>query len=822
MASFLDKILARRHQFLVEADRVVPLVAAFEAELQALSDNDLRAVTDELRDMLKKGAKLDDVLPRAFAAVREASRRTLGERHYDVQIIGGYVLHRGGIAEMRTGEGKTLVATLPTYVHALTGRGVHVVTVNDYLARRDGVWMGQIYAALGLTVGIINHDQAYRYDATFVKRDEAELDATRDTEGSYKVVHEFLRPVDRREAYTADITYGTNNEFGFDYLRDNLEYDSTRVRQREHYFAVVDEVDSILIDEARTPLIISGPSRDPEEMYKQFATVAQSLIETEDYTIDEKARAVLLTDHGIEKAERILGIENIYAEGGAKTAHHLEAAVKAKALYIKDKDYVLKDNEIVIVDEFTGRLQPGRRWSEGIHQAIEAKEGALIQRESQTYASITFQNYFRMYERVAGMTGTAATSAEELLSVYNLEVVPIPTHRTVARIDQADKIFQNEHGKFTALAKEVGERHAKGQPVLIGTTSIEMNERLSNTLKGLGIPHEVLNAKNHEREGEIIAAAGHKGAVTVATNMAGRGVDIKLGGPLAPQNERDEVRALGGLFVIGTERHDARRIDNQLRGRAGRQGDPGETQFFVSLEDKLMRIFASDMVKTMMGKLGIKEDEPIQSGMVSRALESAQEKIEGMNFDSRKHVLGFDDVLNLQRTTIYARRRDVLIGDASHVLEHAREHVVAGGGDPTGVDQKVAEFGADIVVPLLRRLLLQAYDMFWIEHLETMDSLRNSVNLRTYGGRDPFIEFRKEGLQLFRSLELSLARFVSEAIPRLAPVQHVRIPQSVVMTPGTKRYERNDIVKVSNGTETKEIKYKKAEELLAQGWRIVE
>jgi preprotein translocase subunit SecA len=822
MVSFLDRLVARKHHYLTEAERLVPKINALEDELKALSDEALVAETQTFKEQITRGAKLDALLPRAFALVREAARRTLNERHYDVQLIGGFVLHRGGIAEMRTGEGKTLVATLPTYLHALVGRGVHVVTVNDYLARRDAVWMGQIYHALGLSVGVINHDQAYRYDPTHIKKqDEAQADETRDTDGSFKVVYEYLRPVDRRDAYAADITYGTNNEFGFDYLRDNLEYEGGRVRQRDHYYAVVDEVDSILIDEARTPLIISGPSRDPEAMYKQFAEIARSLSAPEDYTIDEKARAVLLTDHGIEKAERLLGIENMYAEGGAKTAHHLEAAVKAQALYLIDRDYVVKDNEIVIVDEFTGRLQPGRRWSEGIHQAIEAKEGVPVQRESQTYASITFQNYFRMYERVAGMTGTALTSSEELLSVYNLEVVPIPTHRVIKRIDQADKIFQNETGKFTALGHEVRERHAKGQPVLIGTTSIEMNERLAQTLKGMGIPHEVLNAKNHEREGEIIAAAGQRGAVTVATNMAGRGVDIKLGGPHATEGEREAVRALGGLFVVGTERHDARRIDNQLRGRAGRQGDPGETQFYVSLEDKLMRIFASDMVKNLMGRLGIKEDEPIQSSMVSRALESAQEKIEGMNFDSRKHVLGFDDVLNHQRATMYARRRAVLLGEPEEVIALIHEHVAAAGVDPSVIDTKIAEFGEPVVVPIFKRMLLQAYDMFWIEHLETMDHLRNSVNLRTYGGRDPFVEFKKEGLRLFKSLEASLARFVAEAVPRIAPVTEARIAPLIPET-GGKRYERNDVVRITNGTETQELKYKKAEPLLAQGWRIVQ
>lgn len=813
MTSFIDSLLKREHHLLKKAKTIVTKVAAEELRLTAMTDDELRGESEQLKQRIQSKTERAELLPRAFALVREAARRTLGERHYDVQIVGGFVLHEGAIAEMRTGEGKTLVATLPAYLWALEGRGVHVVTVNDYLARRDAVWMGQVYHALGLTVGVLNHDTAYLYDPQFAKANEgSELDTTRDESGSFKVVHEFLRPVERRDAYTADITYGTNNEFGFDYLRDNLEYDASRVRQREHAFAIVDEVDSILIDEARTPLIISGPARDPEDLYRRFATLATGMQEGRDYTVDEKARAILLTDRGIERAEQELGIENLYADGGAKQVHHLEAAVRARALYLRDREYVVQNNEIVIVDEFTGRLQPGRRWAEGLHQAIEAKEGVPIQRESQTYASITFQNYFRMYERVAGMTGTALTSSEEFLSVYNLEVVPIPTHRTVQRMDKPDKIFSTEKGKFTALTREVATRHKTGQPILLGTTAIDMNERLSDALRGAGIPHEVLNAKNHEREGEIIAAAGRVGAVTVATNMAGRGVDIKLGGPHATEEERAQVRALGGLLVIGTERHDARRIDNQLRGRAGRQGDSGETQFFVSLEDKLMRIFASDMVKNMMTRLGIAEDEPIESGMVSRALEGAQEKIEGLNFDSRKHVLGFDDVLNHQRATIYDRRRAVLMGNAETIFETASLIL----GTTEILDAKRRELGDEVCARALRHLLLQAYDLFWIEHLETMEHLRSSVNLRSYGGRDPFIEFRKEGLTLFRALEESLARFVQEAILRLRPAA---APQLVVQA---SKYERNDVVTITNGTETKQLKFKKAEPLLKEGWRIAE
>jgi len=828
MALF-SKLFSSQSPLLKEANALVPQVSAHEEKMKALSDEDLRALTDDFRARLQNNNDIDTLLPEAFAAVREASRRTLGERHYDVQIIGGYVLHKGAIAEMRTGEGKTLVATLPAYVNALSGKGVHVITVNDYLARRDGVWMGQIYHALGLTLGIVNHETSYIYDPTYAKAPEgSSLDEERDETGSFHIVDEFLRPVSRKEAYRADITYGTNNEFGFDYLRDNLVYTKEDLRQRTaeeggFHFAIIDEVDSILIDEARTPLIISGPVRDPENFYQSFATIAETLSPETDYTIDEKLRAVQITDAGIEKAEKALGIENLYTEGGVKFVHHLDAAVRAKALFTKDKEYVVKDGQIVIVDEFTGRLQPGRRWSEGLHQAIEAKEGLSVQRESQTYASITFQNYFRMYEKRSGMTGTGLTSQEEFRSVYNLDVAVIPTHRDIARIDHDDLIFKTEKGKFTALAREVKERNKNGQPVLIGTTSIEVNERLSTEFRHAGIPHEMLNAKNHEREGEIIAQAGRKGGVTIATNMAGRGVDIKLGGNPATKEEYEAVKALGGLYVVGTERHDARRIDNQLRGRAGRQGDPGETQFFVSLEDKLMRIFASGTVKSLMDRLGIPEDEPIQNRMISRSLESAQEKIEGVNFDSRKHVLGFDDVLNHQRQTIYAKRRETILSEYDELKAMVKELLVQGGGDESLYEEKEKEIGTEALEPALRRMLLQAYDMFWIEHLQTMDYLRSSVNLRSYGGRDPFIEYRREGLRLFRDLEANLAVSVVETLPRVGaempPQQTATISLSTV---SGKKLGRNDIITITNGEETKEMKFKKAEELLKRGWRIVD
>lgn len=817
----LDRFFSSQSPLLKEGERLVPKVSALEPQMQEKSDDELKALTADFKKRLGAGVTLDSLLPEAFAAVREAAHRTLNERHYDVQIIGGYVLHSRGIAEMRTGEGKTLVGTLPVYLNALTGKGVHVITVNDYLARRDAVWMGQIYDALGLSVGVIAHESAFIYDQEHMKEEE---DEERDEQGSFHVVHEFLRPVTRAEAYRADITYGTNNEFGFDYLRDNLCYRKEDLRQRTedeggHHFAIIDEVDSILIDEARTPLIISGPAKDPENLYHTFAKIAASLTPETDYTIDEKQRAIQVTDSGIEKAEKALGIENMYAEGGIKYVHHLDAAVKARAIFERDKEYVVKDGAIVIVDEFTGRLQPGRRWSEGLHQAIEAKEGLRVQKESQTYASVTFQNYFRMYEKTAGMTGTGLTSQEEFQSVYKLDVVPIPTHRPVARLDKDDLIFQNENGKFKALVREVKERNQKGQPVLIGTTSIEVNERLAQLFKRESIPHEMLNAKNHEREGEIIAQAGRKGAVVIATNMAGRGVDIKLGGNPSTKEEYEAVKDLGGLYVVGTERHDARRIDNQLRGRAGRQGDPGETQFFVSLEDKIMRIFASDAVKNLMGRLGIPEDEPIQNKMITRSLESAQTKIEGVNFDSRKHVLGFDDVLNHQRQTIYSRRKEVLAGSDERVIEIALD--IVGPEHESVLQKKEEELGKEVFIPNLRQLLLSAYDMLWVEHIETMDYLRSSVNLRSYGGRDPFIEYRKEGLRLFRTLEDNLHGIVLESVPKMgetAPApQATPIPEA-----GVGKIGRNEMVTITNGTETKEMKFKKAEKLLQSGWRLVE
>ena len=724
---------------------LVGKISSLEAEFEKLSREELANKTAEFKKRLDQGAGLDDLLPEAFAAVREAAKRTLGQRHFDVQMLGGMALHRGKITEMKTGEGKTLVATLPAYLNALSGKGVHVVTVNDYLSRRDGVWMGQIYHALGLAVGVLNHEASFLYDPAH-EAVKAE-DAARDTLGSFKIVHEFLRPSTRREAYAADVTYGTNNEYGFDYLRDNMAYAPEQMAQRGHHFAIVDEVDSILIDEARTPLIISAPDEESGELYRVFAKIAPQLKEGPDYSVDKKFRAASITEEGIEKIERILGITNIYTEKGVKYVHHLEQALRAQALFGRDKDYVVRGGEVIIVDEFTGRLMPGRRWSEGLHQAVEAKEGVMVQKESRTLATVTFQNYFRMYEKLAGMTGTASTSAEEFHKVYNLDVLEIPTNKPMVRIDHPDRVYQTEAGKLKAVAQELKERHEKGQPVLVGTISIEKNERLSEILKREGVPHEVLNAKNHEQEAEIIAQAGGIGRVTLATNIAGRGVDIILGGNPPDPEGAELVRSSGGLFVLGTERHEARRIDNQLRGRSGRQGDPGETRFFVSLEDELMRIFGSERVKNMMGKLGIAEDEPIEAKLVSKAIESAQEKIEGFNFDARKHVLEYDDVMNKQRKAIYDRRKKILFASADGIKEIAKENLAEGASE---------EILKGKEPDLLRQLLLQTIDLLWIEHLEAMEYMRSSVRLRAYGQRDPLIEYKNEAIQLFRQLEASI------------------------------------------------------------------
>ncbi|MDR3546808.1 MAG: preprotein translocase subunit SecA [Candidatus Pacebacteria bacterium] len=839
MAGFLGKLFAQNQSaaFLKAAANVVSRANALGEEIAALSRDEIAARLAEVKERTNGMPESDADIAEVFALVREASARTLEQRHYDVQLLGGLALAKGKIAEMRTGEGKTLVATLAATLRALAGKGVHLVTVNDYLARRDAAWMGQVYDYLGLSLGLITSTGAYLYDASHITKEEDVAE-----EGSFRVFYDYLRPVDKREAYAADITYATNNELGFDYLRDNTAYDASQIKQRGHYYAIVDEVDSILIDEARTPLIISGPTGDAEQLYERFASIAERLEPETDYSVDEKQKAVQLTDAGITKAEQALGIENLYTEGGVKYAHHLETAVRAKALFNKDKEYVVKDGEIVIVDEFTGRLQPGRRWSEGLHQAIEAKEHVTVQKETRTYASVTFQNLFRMYDALSGMTGTALSSEEEFYTVYGLDVVVIPTNRPVQRVDHNDLIFQNVSGKYKALVKQVRELHEKGQPVLVGTVSIDDNEIVSEQLRKAGIPHEVLNAKNHEREGELIAEAGKKGMVTVATNLAGRGVDIKLGGALATPEEREAVRQLGGLYVIGTERHEARRIDNQLRGRSGRQGDPGATRFFVSLEDRLMRVFASDMIKNVMGTFKIPEDEPIESGMITKSLETAQKRIEGFNFDSRKQVLAYDDVLNTQRLAIYRERRAALIGSAEE-LESVVLSMVA--GDEMAMeayDEKRAELGQELFMALLRRLILQIIDTFWLEHLDTMEYLRRSVSLRAYGQRDPLIEYRREGLMRFNAMQRGIATAFSEALPRLEPADDSRIraeeertrkalvaaseggddsaaPMPIVKT-GTE-YGRNDTVTIRKGDETQALKYKKAEPLLEQGWEIV-
>jgi preprotein translocase subunit SecA len=835
--SFLDRFFGPSYQKeLTALAPVVTRINALESTYANSSDSDVKAASLALQQQVLSGhISLDDALPEAFALVREASKRTLGLRHYDVQLIGGALLHRGLITEMRTGEGKTLVGTLPAYLNALMGKGVHVVTVNDYLARRDATWMGQVYHALGLTIGVINSSGSYLYDASHIEKDEE-----RDEVGSFKVVYEFLRPCTRKEAYQADITYGTNSEFGFDYLRDNIEFDKNNIRQRSHSFAIIDEIDSILIDEARTPLIISAPAQDSEDLYTIFSDIARKLNRDEHYVVDEKLHSATLTDAGIEAAEKMLGIENIYTDKGIKYVHHLETAVRASALYTRDKEYVVRDGEVVIVDEFTGRMQPGRRWSDGLHQAVEAKEGVTIQRESRTYASITYQNYFRMYEKLGGMTGTALTSQEEFYTVYKLDVVPVPTHRSIERTDYNDLIFQNEKGKFTAIIKRVKEIHETGQPILIGTASIESNERLSVALTQAGVPHEVLNAKNHEREGEIIAAAGKRGAVTLATNMAGRGVDIKLGGPLATGEEADEVRALGGLFVLGTERHEARRIDNQLRGRAGRQGDKGATQFYVSMEDSLMRVFGGERVKNLMGTFGIPEDQPIEMKLISRQLESAQTRIEGFHFDSRKQVLAYDDVLNLQRVAIYERRGKLLLGDIEifeqELLSYHEELRVV-------LADKRQEFGTEVFNTIFAQLSLQIIDSLWVDHLEMMSHIRSSVTLRAYGQRDPLIEYRREGTSAFTELQENIINRIAAVLPTVQPaavakeeVEHQKIAKEALKssernaetTPTNnqpriveKTFGRNDIVSITNGTETRQVKYKKAEELIASGWRLV-
>lgn len=732
---------------------LVNKINKLEEEIGKLSDEGLLFQTQKLKKELGNGKMPDDILPEAFATVREVSKRNTGLRHYDVQLIGGILLHWGKVAEMKTGEGKTLVATLPTYLNALVGKGAHVVTVNDYLSRRDAVWVGQIYSRLGLSIGIINSDNtSYIYDKTY--RDD--FDEQRDEVGPFKVVYEFLKPCERRESYLADITYGTNSEFGFDYLRDNIVQSKEGLRQRSLYFAIVDEIDSILIDEARVPLIISAPKKEDKELYTKFNQIALTLEEEEDYDVDEKTKTVVLKKTGIEKAEKIMGVDNMYSAAGMILVDHLETALKAKSIYKKEKDYVVKDGEVVIVDEFTGRMQAGRRWSDGLHQALEAKESVVIKEESQTYASVTYQNYFKLYEKLSGMTGTAETSKEEFFKVYGLDVVVVPTNVPVVRMDEKDLVFATEMGKFKAIAEKIKGLNKKGQPVLVGTASVEKSELLSDFLVKMEIKHTVLNAKNHEREGEIISDAGKVGAVTIATNMAGRGVDIKLGGASATKQERKDVLKRGGLYVLGTERHESRRTDNQLRGRSGRQGDVGETRFFISLDDALMRVFGNQdfMKKILSKKMDLEggQDTAIESKIMSRNVEKAQEKIEGFHFDSRKHVLEYDDVLDIQRKSIYKKRRDILLGELDDIDKIFNQDFAEDSEFVEVSLQKMNELGKEDYLRFLQKKYLEVIDTIWVEHLNVMEHLKSSVSLQAYGQKDPVIEYKKEASKHFEGI----------------------------------------------------------------------
>jgi len=808
---------------------IVDEVNAFEDRIKKLSDEELKAKTEEFKKLLNEGKTLDDILPEAFAVVREASYRILGERPYDVQVMGGVALHQGRIAEMKTGEGKTLTSTMPTYLNALSGKGVHLVTVNDYLAKRDTNWMGAVFHALGLSIGCIQHAKSFIFEPK-VESDKDEV----------SVEHANLKEVSRREAYQADITYGTNNEFGFDYLRDNMVQsldemvqirDPKKADKIESHlnFAIVDEVDSILIDEARTPLIISAPDEESTKLYRQFARLVPQLKENKHFNVDEKMRAVILTEEGIKEVEDLLEMDNLYQQEGIAYVHHLQQALKAHVLFKLDKDYVVKEGQVVIVDEFTGRIMPGRRFSEGLHQALEAKEGVEVQRESKTLATITFQNYFRLYKKISGMTGTAMTSAEEFNRVYKLEITSVPTHKLMIRDDMPDKIFKTEEGKLKAVTKEVKKRYKNGQPVLIGTIAIEKSELLSKYLDRDGIKHEVLNAKNHEKEAQIVSSAGTAGSVTIATNMAGRGTDIKLD---------DKAKKLGGLHILGTERHEARRIDDQLRGRSGRQGDPGSSQFFVSMEDELMKRFGSDRVKGMMDSLGIPDDEPIENKLVSRSIEKAQGRIEGHNLDIRKHVLEYDDVMNKQREIIYQKRRDLLLNsDKIHdsikksfkdtidrlVNFHCNEHIeerdwnikeitensraifALTEEERKKLEEQTQNIQKELNIPKSEKIKkitkniwesawgkysmknevikkeelnniekivsLRTVDILWMDHLENIQYLREGVGLRGYGQRDPLVEYKKEGYRYFQQL---LLKIEEDTISTLSKIEVVR------------------------------------------------
>jgi len=811
MRKLLGKIFGSPNEReLQRIGKIVEEINALADEYAAMTDEELRELTPKFREELASGVELDDILPDAFAAVREVAWRTLQQRPYDVQVMGAIVLHEGKIAEMRTGEGKTLTATMPMYLNALVGKGAHLVTVNDYLAKRDTQWMGQIYHALGLTVGCIQHEGGLMFDPEYETDDER---------------MRFLRPVSRREAYACDITYGTNNEFGFDYLRDNMAPDLERTVQRGLHYCIVDEVDNILIDEARTPLIISGQADENVDRYYQFAQYVRQLREGRHYEVDLKRRSVTLTEEGIDRVEALLGIgegESLYDDRYSEYTHYLEQALKAEALFKRDRDYIVRDGEVIIIDEFTGRQMIGRRFSEGLHQAIEAKENVRVQRETVTEATITFQNYFRLYDKLAGMTGTAETEAEELYTIYGLEVVVIPTHKPMIRQDLPDVVYRTEMGKFNAIVKEIQEKVAQGRPVLVGTTSIEKSELLSEMLRRKGIKHNVLNAKHHEREAEIVAQAGQAGAVTIATNMAGRGTDIKLGPGVAEK---------GGLHIIGTERHESRRIDNQLRGRAGRQGDPGSSQFFLSLEDDLMRRFASDRISSLMGRLGIDDDTPIEHSMISKAIENAQTKVEGHNFDIRKHVVEYDDVMNRQREVIYARRRAILEGDdmRDRVIETIHNQIemlvdvnwpdersavpdfeemlsAYRGIVPTTkltvadlepldredvIDllcedadaryaEKEAAIGHDLMRRIERALMLNVIDRLWREHLTQMDDMRQGVGLQAYAQRDPLVTYKKQGFEMFeallRNIEYDIAHQIFSVNVERRPIQRLAQP----------------------------------------------
>ena len=774
-------------------------INALEPDFERLSDEDLRAKTDEFKDSLSNGSDLDDIRTEAFAAVREAAKRTLGMRHFDVQLIGGIVLHQGKIAEMKTGEGKTLVATLPTYLNALTGKGVHVVTVNDYLAKRDAQWMGGVYHALGASVATLQHQSAYLYDPTVENP---------------KKGFENLRPLSRKDAYLADITYGTNSEFGFDYLRDAMAPDISHRVQRERHYAIVDEVDNILIDEARTPLIISGPAEESAKDYAKFSRFVATLRQDIDYTIDEKLRSASLTSEGMTKLERMLRVKNMYAPENFRLVHFAENALKAHAVFQRDREYVVKDREVVIVDEFTGRLTPGRRFSDGLHQAIEAKEGVPVQRESITYATITLQNYFRMYHKLAGMTGTAVTEAEEFWKIYKLDVVEVPTNLPMVREDKPDLVYKNQNSKYKAIGDEIEARHERGQPVLVGTTDISKSEIISKMLSRRKIKHEVLNAKQHEREALVIAQAGRPGAVTVATNMAGRGTDIVLGGNpefldelTEEQWERDhrKIIDLGGLFILGSEKHEARRIDNQLRGRSGRQGDPGESRFYVALDDDLMRRFGGERIQTIMGWAGLEEDAPLENKMVTKSIQGSQVKVESHHFDIRKHLVEYDDVVNTHRQVIYEQRDKVLAGSdiRSNVEEMVEKELTAildgflqgvrpDDWDVDGLieelrkviplDEKLANpgelidmsidaiyddtlalakrrysemeeaFTPDVTRHIERAIMLRVIDSHWVQHLTSMENLRQGIGLYSYGQRDPLVMYKTRGYEQFQTL----------------------------------------------------------------------